>query len=77
MYKGKYKRTCLECRQFKAHTRMSWEYGRCKENGTFAENNFSVWGNCKEGELWVPLTVDIGIADEEANKPLWKKLLTD
>ena len=77
MYKGKYERTCVECLQFQAHESMGWEYGRCAVDGRFAENNFSVWGPCMEGELWVPLTVDIGLADEEANKPWWQKLLTD
>lgn len=78
---SKYKRTCKTCLLLGSPELAGWDNIRkCKSsnrNSKYAENNYSNFGNCKGGKDWVPLTVEIGMAEEEANKPWWQKLLTD
>ena len=71
------KKECTNCENFKEHASLSWEYGKCKLTGNYAENDFSAWGQCKEGKLWVGNTPELIEEARLADMPLWKRLFMD
>ena len=68
---------CANCTNFQPHASLSWEYGRCKLTGHYAENDFSPWGPCKEGKHWEGNTPEIREKARLSDMPIWKRFFTD